>query len=170
VIPQETAGGGLYLIPSSMKCEDIARVLSEGYDVELLQTGLEGLSEEFNLDYLFIDTHPGLNEETLLAIGISDAVLLILRPDQQDYLGTAVILEVAESLEVPKVLLIVNKALPELDINALKQKIEETYGKSVAGILPLSNDMLRLGSQGIFCLQHPEHSLTRQFQQIASHC
>ena len=37
------------------------------------------------LDYLLIDTHPGVNEETLLSIAISDALLLILRPDIQDY-------------------------------------------------------------------------------------
>jgi MinD-like ATPase involved in chromosome partitioning or flagellar assembly len=31
-----------------------------------------------------------INEETLLSIAISDLLLIILRPDQQDYLGTAV--------------------------------------------------------------------------------
>jgi hypothetical protein len=45
-------------------------------------------------------------------------------------------------------LLVVNKVLPELDFNALRQKVEETYQKTVAGILPLSNDMLRLAKRG----------------------
>ena len=61
------------------------------------------------MDYLFIDTHPGLNEETLLSITISDVLVLILRPDQQDYQGTAVTIDVARKLEVPKLLLVVNK-------------------------------------------------------------
>jgi MinD-like ATPase involved in chromosome partitioning or flagellar assembly len=168
--PQGTQNGGsLFLIPSSMKSEDIARVLSDGYDVELLQEGFYELGNHLELDYLFIDTHPGINEETLLAVGISNTLILILRPDQQDYLGTAVVLEVAEHLEVPQMLLVVNKVLPELDFNALQQKVEETYQKTVAGILPLSNDMLRLGSQGLFCLRHPEHELTAELKKIVSH-
>jgi len=35
------------------------------------------------LDYLFIDTHPGVNEETLLSIAISDKLFVVLRPDHQ---------------------------------------------------------------------------------------
>ena len=166
---EASSAGNLYLIPSSMKSEDIARVLSEGYDVELLQEGFYEISERLNLDYLFIDTHPGINEETLLCVGISNTPVLILRPDQQDYLGTAVVLEVAENLEVPQILLVLNKVLPELDFDALRQKVEETYHQSVAGILPLSTEMLRLGSQGIFCLRHPDHRVTAEFKSIVSH-
>lgn len=166
---QTEKSGSIYLIPSSMKSEDIARVLSDGYDVELLQEGFYELSDLLDLDYLFIDTHPGINEETLLAIGISNTLVLILRPDQQDYLGTAVVLEVAENLEVPKMVLVMNKVLPEFDLNALRQKVEETYQKTVAGILPLSNDMMRLESQGVFCLRYPDHHLTTEFNKIISH-
>ncbi|MEA5510207.1 MinD/ParA family protein [Crocosphaera sp. UHCC 0190] len=161
--------GKIFLIPSSMKSEDIATILSEGYDVELLQRGFYEVSEVFDLDYLFVDTHPGLNEETLLAIGLSSTLVIILRPDQQDYLGTAVIVEVARELEVPKMLLVVNKALPDFDFGILKDKVHETYQLPVAGILPLSTEMLRLGSQGLFCLHHPDHPLTKEVQRIVSH-
>ena len=73
---------------------------------------------------IFVPTpaHPGLNEETLLSIGLSSALVIILRPDQKDYLGTAVIVEVARELEVPKILLVVNKALPDIDFGVLKDK------------------------------------------------
>jgi septum site-determining protein MinD len=169
VLPETNQAGTLYLIPSSMKSEDIARVLSEGYDVELLQTGFDDISKHLNLDYFLIDTHPGINEETLLSIGVSDSLVLILRPDQQDYLGTAVVVEVAENLDVPELFLVVNKVLPEVNTDALKQKVEATYQKPVAGILPLSTDMLRLGSQGLFCLAYPDHELTLEYQRIAHH-
>jgi MinD-like ATPase involved in chromosome partitioning or flagellar assembly len=159
--------GSLYLLPSSMKSEDIARVLSEGYDVELLQTGFYDIAEQLHLDYLFVDTHPGINEETLLAIGISNTLILILRPDQQDYLGTAVVLEVAENLDVPQILLVVNKILPEFDPELLRKKVEDAYQRPVAGLLSLATEMMRLGSQGIFCLQYPEHSVSQSFQEIA---
>lgn len=163
------SNGKIFLIPSSMKSEDIATILSEGYDVELLQQGFYELCDTLNLDYLFVDTHPGLNEETLLAIGLSNALIVILRPDQQDYLGTAVIVEVAKELEVPKLLLVVNKALPDFDFAILKDKVQETYQLPVAGVMPLSTEMLRLGSQGLFCLRHPDHPLTQELQRIVSH-
>jgi septum site-determining protein MinD len=161
--------GKIFLIPSSMKSEDIATILSEGYDVELLQKGFYELSDYLHLDYLFIDTHPGLNEETLLSIGLSNILVVILRPDQQDYLGTAVIVEVAKELEVPKMLLVVNKALPEFDFGILKEKVHETYQLPVAGILPLSTEMLRLGSQGLFTLHHPDHILSQELRRVANH-
>jgi septum site-determining protein MinD len=161
--------GAVYLIPSSMNSEEIARVLSDGYDVERLQEGLYDIIEVLDLDYLFVDTHPGINEETLLSIGVSDTLILVLRPDQQDYLGTAIVVEVATNLEVPQTLLVINKALPEFNFQALSEKVEETYEKPVAGILPLSTEMLRLGSKDLFCLQYPEHELTHEYKKIVSH-
>lgn len=160
--------GNIFLLPSSMKTEDIARVLSEGYDVERLQTGFYDLAAALKLDYLFVDTHPGINEETLLSIGISNTLILILRPDQQDYLGTAVVLEVADNLDVPQILLVINKILPEFDPELLKKKAEDTYQRPVAGLLPLSTEMMRLGSQGIFCLEYPDHPVSKEFQRIAN--
>ena len=94
-LPKKASNGKLYLIPSSIKAGEIARVLREGYDVGLLTDGFQELIDVLDLDYLFIDTHPGLNEETLLSITISDILLLILRPDQQDFQGTAVTVDVA---------------------------------------------------------------------------
>lgn len=158
--------GSIYLVPSSMKPEEIATVLSEGYDVELLHQGFQELSQQLELDYLFVDTHPGISEETLLAIGISDATLIILRPDYQDYQGTAVVLEVARQLEVSRLLLVANKVLPEVNRDDFSQKIEKTYQVPVAGVLPISNEMFRLGSQGIFSLSYPHSSFTQELKKI----
>lgn len=102
-------GGSLHLVPSSMKPGDIARILRDGYDVESLSEGMRQLARDLDLDFLFVDTHPGLNEETLLSITLSDVLLLILRPDRQDYQGTAVTVDVARRLEVPSLFLVANK-------------------------------------------------------------
>ena len=158
--------GSIYLVPSSMKSEEIATVLSEGYDVELLHQGFLELGKRLELDYLFVDTHPGISEEALLAIGISDITLIILRPDRQDYQGTAVVIDVAKQLDVSRLLLVANKVLPEVDGDALSKKIEETYQVPVAGVLPVSNEMFRLASNGIFCLHHPNSSFTQKLKKI----
>jgi MinD-like ATPase involved in chromosome partitioning or flagellar assembly len=161
-------GGGIYLIPSSIKAGEIARILREGYDVGLLNDGFQDLIQRMNLDYLLIDTHPGLNEETLLSIAISDTLLLILRPDQQDFQGTAVTVEVARKLGVPRMLLVVNKVLREFDFDAVRQEVAQTYDAPVAGVLPLSEDMVRLGSRDVFCLRYPNHPLSQRFREIAA--
>jgi len=80
-----TADAAIYLVPSSIKSGDIARVLREGYDVGRLNDGFQDLAARLRLDHLFIDTHPGLNEETLLSIAVSDLLILLMRPDRQDY-------------------------------------------------------------------------------------
>jgi MinD-like ATPase involved in chromosome partitioning or flagellar assembly len=154
-------GGRLSLIPSSIKAGEIARVLREGYDVDLLADGFNALLRKLQLDYLLIDTHPGMNEETLLSLALSDSVVLILRPDKQDYQGTAVTVEVARKLDVPNLQLVVNKVLPSVDFPALKQRVEDVYHVPVAAVLPLSEEMLELASGGIFFLLHPDHPFTR---------
>jgi len=160
--------GQVFLIPSSIKAGEIARVLREGYDVGLLNDGLHELIEMLELDVLMIDTHPGLNEETLLSIAICDALGIILRPDQQDYQGTGVTLEVARKLDVPRMMLIVNKVLSVFDLAKVKSKVEKTYGCEVAAVLPHSDDMMALASAGIFALRYPEHPVTDTLKQLAA--
>ena len=101
--------GRIFLIPSSINAADIARVLRDGYDMNLLSEGFQRLVRKLALDALIIDTHPGLNEETLLSIAISNTLLVVLRPDRQDYQGTAITVEVARELDVPEILFLVNK-------------------------------------------------------------
>jgi MinD-like ATPase involved in chromosome partitioning or flagellar assembly len=160
--------GQIFLIPSSIKAGEIAKVLREGYDVGLLNDGYHRLVEELKLDVLLIDTHPGLNEETLLSIAISDALAIILRPDQQDYQGTGVTVEVARKLEVPRLVLVVNKAPPAWDAAAIASRVEESYGCPVAAVLPHSDELMMLASAGIFALRYPEHPVTEAYRQIAA--
>jgi MinD-like ATPase involved in chromosome partitioning or flagellar assembly len=156
----------LFLIPSSIRTGDIARVLHYGYDINLLKEGYRKAIEQFALDYLFIDTHPGLNEETLMSIAIADILLILLRPDQQDYQGTAVTVEVSRQLEVPRMFLIVNKVPAALPGDALAAKVTAAYACDVAGVLPHADEMMALGSSGLFCLTHPDAVLSRILEDI----
>jgi MinD-like ATPase involved in chromosome partitioning or flagellar assembly len=159
--------GRVYLVPSSIKADDIAKILKEGYDVKLMNDGFRNLVKALQLDYLFIDTHPGLSKETFLSIAISHILILILRPDKQDYQGTAVTVDVARQLKVRKMLLAINKAHSKLNLAALKQKVEETYRETVAGVFPLSEDVVQLASEGVFCVKYPEHPVSQEFRKVA---
>jgi len=162
------AGGKMYLIPSSMKMGEITRIIKEGYDISLLNDGFTEAINALALDYLFIDTHPGLGEETLLSLAISDISLIILRPDNQDYQGTSVTLEVCRQLEVPNLFLVINKVLPTYDFENVKQDVENVYKCEVASVLPLSEDLVEIGSSEIFYLNHREHSFSVAIDELAN--
>lgn len=159
--------GRVFLVPSSTRPDDIARVIKEGYKVSLLHDGFRKLVKTLKLDYLFIDTHPGLSKDTFLSIAISHYVILILRPDKQDYQGTAVTVDVARRLKVRKMVLAVNKALTTISFKNLREKIEQVYDLPVAGIFPLSVDMAKLASEGVFIISNPDHPITEEFKKVA---
>lgn len=159
--------GTVFLIPSSIRTGDIARVLHYGYDVNLLKDGCQQLIERLPLDYLFIDTHPGLNEETLMSIAIADTLLILLRPDHQDYQGTAVTVEVSRHLEVPEMYLIVNKTPDSLEPGALAEKLKSAFACEVTAVLPHADEMMTLASSGIFAVRYPDHPLSLELRRIA---
>jgi MinD-like ATPase involved in chromosome partitioning or flagellar assembly len=160
--------GRVFLIPSSTNPSDIARVMHDGYDVGLLNEGVRNLMSELELDTLIIDTHPGLNEETLLSIAICESLAIVMRPDQQDYEGTSVTVSVARKLHVPRMVLVVNNTPTVFDFAGVKERVETTYECEVAAVLPHSDELMILSSQGVFVLHYPEHPMTALYRQVAA--
>jgi len=160
--------GRVFLIPSSIKAGEITRVLREGYDAQTLTSGLRKLIEDMGLDVLLIDTHPGLGEETLLSMVISHTLVIILRPDQQDYEGTGVTVQVARKLKVPNMVLIVNKVPSVFDAAAVEAQVEQAYNCPVIAVLPHSDELMALASSGVFSLRYPDHPVTALYKQAAA--
>lgn len=162
------AGGRVWLVPSSLHAGEIAKVLREGYDVGLMNDGLQDLIEQLALDYLLIDTHPGLNEETLLSIAIADVLAVLLRPDRQDFQGTAVTIDVARKLDVRQLVMVLNKVLPSVQARGFADEVARAYGAPIIGVLPEAPEMLELGSSGLFALERPDHPLTAEIRAVAT--
>jgi MinD-like ATPase involved in chromosome partitioning or flagellar assembly len=158
--------GRVFLIPSSTRAGEIARVLREGYDVRMLTTGLRKAMSELQLDTLVIDTHPGLNEETMLSIAISHGLIIIMRPDRQDYEGTGVTIEVASALNIPRMLMVVNKVPAMFNPEEVRERVAQTFNCSVAAVLPHSDEMMTLASSGIFVQHFPDHPITAALHQM----
>ena len=57
--------------------------------------------------------------------------------------------------------------LPRLDFESLRRWVQETYNAPVAGILPVSEEMIELGSAGLFSLEYPEHPYSQGVRQVA---
>jgi septum site-determining protein MinD len=64
-------------------------------------------------------------------------------------------------------LLVVNRVLESFDFDELRQQVEQTYRIAVAGVLPSTDDLIRLASSDIFSLRYPEHRWSREIVHIA---
>jgi MinD-like ATPase involved in chromosome partitioning or flagellar assembly len=162
------SSGEVYLIPTSTKIEELTHVLRKGYDVKRLNTGLEELVEALELDLLLIDTQPGLNEETLLSLAISDVLVILLRTSKQDYQGTALTVQMARELNVPRLLLIANEVPAVYDFDTVRSEMAQTYGCEVGAVLPHSDRMMVIAGSGIFVTHYPDHVITTQLKQVAA--
>lgn len=158
--------GALFMVPASGRAEDIAFMLREHYDVELLRDGMRRLVKDLRLETLVVDTHAGLSEETLGLFPLLDVLAVLLRHDRWDYQGTGVVVEVAHRLEVPHIVLIANEVPPRVDPTELAAQMRETYGCQVAGVIPHSDEWLALASADLFVLRYPGHPITGRLRQI----
>jgi septum site-determining protein MinD len=159
--------GAVHLIPSSIRAADIARVLKARYDDRALRNCYKEFLTLQSLDTLVIDTHPGLNEETLLSLAVAQAVVVILRPDSQDFEGTSVLVEIARRLRVQRLLLVVNKTPPLFDMAQVRARVEQAYQCEVAAVLPHSDEWMMLSSDCPFVVRYPQHPLSTQLRQMA---
>ncbi len=163
----DTTEGKLFIIPSSIQASDIARILRDGYDEKKIQDALGQIGDTLELDILIVDTHPGFNDTNLLIVALSETLGVLLRPDQQDYQGTSVTMQIAKKLEVPEIKLIVNKSPSLFNPEMVRTKVEEAYGSDVAALLQHSNEVMALAGNGIFALESPNDPFTEQIKQTA---
>ncbi len=158
--------GKLFLIPSSMSATDITRILREGYEVSDLKNGFNEIIKARNLDYLIIDTHPGLDRETLLSMATADYLFVVARVDQQDLLGTAATLSVARKLQVPEIRIVINKKPSIYEDDKIIKTVEEKFKAKVVSVIPLLPLLIEAGSRYIIVLKHPDNLFTRCIEDI----
>jgi MinD-like ATPase involved in chromosome partitioning or flagellar assembly len=162
--------GSLHIIPASLNADDISTIIREGYEVTDLRDGFKRILQAKNLDYLFIDTHPGLDQETLLSMATTDLLYVIMRLDQQDFLGTAITLALSKKLGVPATYIVCNKCPGIYDFDKVKSDLEREYSKQVATVIPLFTRLIELGSRQILVQISPSHLFTQNIDQLFKRC
>ena len=90
------------------------------------------------------------------------------KKSQQDYEGTGITVEVAKQLQVPRLIMVVNKCPSALETEAVKLKVEEAYKCEVAAVIPHSDEMMNLASSGLFVIHYPDHPVTELYKNIAA--
>lgn len=161
--------GQVLFIPASNDINAIKRIIHDGYDAGILNYGCYELIDKLGIDALLIDTHAGLDAETLASISIAHTLAIILRLDKQDYQGTSVMIDLARKIDMPPQRLVVANEVPlNYNFPAVKTALEKTYDCEVAAVLPHSQELMALASAHIFALTYPDHPLTAVLKQVAA--
>lgn len=157
--------GSLVFVPASFKAEDIVRVLSKGFEIGMFRDALDKISSLHRLDYLIIDTHPGIEKSTLVSMGVCDLNLILSRMDSQDIFGTGVMLEVTKVLEKPQIL-IANMIPPGVDKEKVKARLETLFNTKVVTAIPFYTEILRALSSEVFVLKNPHHDFSAALRPV----
>jgi MinD-like ATPase involved in chromosome partitioning or flagellar assembly len=161
--------GELYFTPASVNVTQMLQTLRTGFELESFSSAISKLQNQFKLDYLLIDTHPGLENDTLLAMSACDHLLIVSRIDQQDIFGTGVLVQIAENLGKPThlVLNMIPASLKSSDASRLAKHLGAQFRVSVAAWLPFSEEVQSLLSRSVFILTAPKQSMAIKFQELA---
>ena len=162
--------GCLIFCPAGHKLDEILSILETGFNLYTFKKVLEDLAREYNLDYLLIDSHPGIEKDTLLSMALCDYLVLISRVDQQDLFGSGVMTEVASQLRKPVVLILnmVPSSVSEKEAGKIADRLAQLFHLHVLTALPFNSDVLENLSKGVFVLEKPKDPLTKRFTEIAT--
>jgi len=161
------ARGKLFIVTASTQVSEIMHLLRNSLDIDHYTNGLQKLVTELSLDILLVDTLAGLSEDTMPSIAMSNTLIVILNPDKEDFQGTAVIVDVARSLEIPKILIVLNNFPEALGVESVHSQLEQTYQCGRGIVLPHTDQLMALASSNLFVLSHPQALLTTRLKELA---
>jgi len=131
----------------------------------------EFLTNNLAMDYVVMDTSPGLSYGSINAVAASDLVLVVSTWDASDITGTqGMIGELYELLE-RRAIVIMNK-IPEQLIAAeeMKERLADQFKRAfklpVMDLLPCYCDILRQERATIMALDKPDHPFSKSLVEI----
>lgn len=170
VTPPQCRPGSVMLLPASPRPRDLGALLQAGFRIERMTDDLPALAERLGLDRLLVDTHAGLQEQTLLpmlSLAIAHTLVVVLQLDQRDYQGTGVTVDVAHTLKVPRVALVASQVAAAFAPADVARELEGAFKDRVLASIPYAEEVAAMGCADLFVLRHPDHPVTRLFEQLA---
>jgi hypothetical protein len=65
-------------------------------------------------------------------------------------------------------MVVLNKVLSSMDLSALRMDVERSLHTDVGAAFLLTEDLMRLGSSGLFRLVYPDHPWSREMNRLAT--
>ncbi len=144
----------------------------------------EIIEDDYGIDYIIIDTGPGLRRDVANAMMISDAVGLILKPTLADLEGTKlVVTHMLQGVQDKFLGLVMNRTLDkswqdhatlesaDAEYNSISQGLDNFAKEKEVTILakiPCYCDIARSQSDKIVVLEHPDHPFSQEIAKLAS--
>ena len=148
--------GGLIFIPASHEASSIVSIVRKSYELSAVQKVIDEIVKAYSLDYLLIDSRPGINQFALMAFDVSDVVLLVARLDRQDVSSSQAVVQVAKALAKP-VLLVANMIPSEEADTATERKLTQSFNMPLIAMFPYEPDVQMNLSSGILVVKKPAH-------------
>lgn len=128
------------------------------------------LLNEKNIDYIVLDTSPGLQYSSINAIVAADLVAVATTGDRSDVNGTTRMCKELYNLFEKKTGIVINKVLDYNSKNRqeeLYHRIKEIYQVPLLGIIPCFCDILRAEGNFIFPQDKPDHPFSTLLNDMA---
>ncbi|MEU9125469.1 MinD/ParA family protein [Streptomyces sp. NPDC048506] len=165
-LPIAPGDGALFLVPARAEASGIHEIIAQGYDVGLLREGFDRLIEALRLDLLLLDTHAGINNETVTAVASAHRLIVVTRSCRLDLTGAGETVEFAHQLGCSRRALVVNMVPPGMDGHQAGQRAEAAYGMKATAVLPYAPELACVAGDRLFAAAHPEHPVVAQFRAV----
>ena len=131
------------------------------------------LLNDIDLDYVILDTSPGLQYSSINAIVSADIVLVVTSLDASDIKGTQRMTGELYNLFEKKTGILMNKVLAGILSSKKEKKKFHKHFNSVHNLpileaIPCFCDVLRAGGTYIFSEEKPEHPFTKTLDKLAT--
>jgi MinD-like ATPase involved in chromosome partitioning or flagellar assembly len=176
--------GKLFLGLSSPSKDDIQdiEIKPPKWQFEALRRYIAAQTElfsDYKLDYIFIDTSPGIRYWSINAIGVSDALFLLLKINDMDITGTKKMKnEIVDELKKfgSQCFLILNKvpgamtgqesAFADYE-KSWEAELEQEIGTPVIGSVPCFCDIQFSRHEFLFAIKQPDHPFSKKLIDLA---
>ncbi|MEU2737311.1 P-loop NTPase [Streptomyces sp. NPDC007095] len=165
-VPGVASGGELFLVPARAEAAGIHEIIAQGYDVGLLREGFDRLIEALRLDVLLLDTHAGINNETVTAVASAQTLVVVTRSCRLDLTGAGETLEFAAQLGCLRRALVVNMVPPGVPGAAARKRAEAAYGSIARAVLPYAPELACVAGDRLFADAHPDHPLVARLRSV----
>lgn len=159
--------GRLIFVPASHDASSIVGIVRKSFELSAVQKVIDEIVKAYSLDYLLIDSRPGINQFALMAFDVSDLILLVARLDRQDVSGSKATLQVAKALAKPVLLVASMIPLEEADKDTEK-RLAHLFNLPLIALFPYEPDVQMNLSSGVFILKKHEHDFAVKIRDLAT--
>ena len=171
-------GGKLLVVLANPSTEAIRDMTAKDRKWEMKALGRllslrSSLLNDSGLDYLILDTSPGLQYSSINAIVAAGVVLVVTCLDASDIKGSQRMTRELYDLFEKKTGILINKVIADYlsskeELKKFNKYIKSVYSLPILATIPCYCDVLRAAGDFIFSEEKPDHPFTENLEKLAT--